>query len=145
MTGLAQTDWSLLLARIGDIGTLVLVTTLTVLINATGLEVETRTDANLDRELMLQGGANVVAPMLGGFLGYLSMNRSLMNFKLGGTNRVSGVAFALVSIALAWTGMDMIGYLPRPLLGGLLLFSVWLPAPLLELLHQAAAIIGGAT
>ena len=119
---LASTQWSLLLARVGDIGTLVLVTTLTVLINATGLEVETRTDANLDRELMLQGGANVVAPMLGGFLGYLSMNRSLMNFKLGGTNRVSGVAFALVSIALAWTGMDMIGYLPRPLLGGLLLY-----------------------
>jgi hydrogenase-4 component F len=29
------------------------------------------------------------------------------------------------------------------LLGGLLVFSVWLPAPLLELLHQAAAIIGG--
>jgi len=29
------------------------------------------------------------------------------------------------------------------LLGGLLLFSVWLPAPLLELLHQAAGIIGG--
>ena len=29
------------------------------------------------------------------------------------------------------------------LLGGLLLFSVWLPAPLLELLHRAAAIIGG--
>jgi hydrogenase-4 component F len=29
------------------------------------------------------------------------------------------------------------------LLGGLLLFSVWLPTPLLELLHQAAGIIGG--
>jgi hydrogenase-4 component F len=29
------------------------------------------------------------------------------------------------------------------LLGGLLLFSVWLPAPLLQLLHQAAGIIGG--
>jgi hydrogenase-4 component F len=29
------------------------------------------------------------------------------------------------------------------LLGGLLVFSVWLPAPLLALLHQAAAIIGG--
>ena len=29
------------------------------------------------------------------------------------------------------------------LLGGLLLFSVWLPAPLLELLHHAAGIIGG--
>jgi hypothetical protein len=29
------------------------------------------------------------------------------------------------------------------LLGGLLLFSVWLPAPLLALMHQAAGIIGG--
>ncbi|MCX6929907.1 MAG: hypothetical protein NT154_42855, partial [Verrucomicrobia bacterium] len=29
------------------------------------------------------------------------------------------------------------------LLGGLLVFSVWLPAPLLDLLHQAAAIVGG--
>jgi hydrogenase-4 component F len=29
------------------------------------------------------------------------------------------------------------------LLGGLLLFSVWLPAPVLTLIHQAAGIIGG--
>jgi hypothetical protein len=29
------------------------------------------------------------------------------------------------------------------LLGLLVLFSVWLPAPLLELMRQAAAIIGG--
>jgi hypothetical protein len=29
------------------------------------------------------------------------------------------------------------------LLGGLLLFSLWLPAPLLDLMRQAAAIIGG--
>jgi SulP family sulfate permease len=120
--GVAHTQWALLLARAGDIGTLVLVTTLTVLINATGLEVETRTDANLDRELVLQGSANIIAPLLGGFLGYLSMNRSMMNFKLGGTNRVSGVAFAVVAIGLAWGGIGVVGYLPRPLLGGLLLY-----------------------
>ena len=29
------------------------------------------------------------------------------------------------------------------LLGGLLVFSVWLPAPLLQVIHQAAEIIGG--
>jgi len=29
------------------------------------------------------------------------------------------------------------------LLGALLLFSIWLPAPLLELIHRAAGIIGG--
>ncbi len=122
MTGLAQTQWSLLMARVGDIGTLVIVTTLTVLINATGLEEETRTDANLDRELSLQGAANIVAPLAGGFLGFLSMNRSMMNLKLGGTGRASGLVFSLVAIVLAWTGMGLIGYLPRALLGGLLLY-----------------------
>jgi SulP family sulfate permease len=120
--GIAQTEWSLLFSRAADIGTLVLVTTLTVLINATGLEVETRKDANLDRELTLQGAANIVSPLAGGFLGYLSMNRSMMNFKLGGTGRVSGLVFSLVAIVLAFTGMGLVGYLPRALLGGLLLY-----------------------
>jgi hypothetical protein len=31
------------------------------------------------------------------------------------------------------------------LLGGLLVFSVWLPGPLLEVMHRAADIIGGRT
>ena len=122
----ARTEWSLLLRHAGDIGTLVLVTTLTVLINATGLEMETRTDADLDRELTVQGGANVVAPFAGGLLGYLSMNRSLMNYQLGATSRISGLAFAAVSIALAWSGLGLIGYLPRPLLGGLLFYFGYL-------------------
>jgi hypothetical protein len=29
------------------------------------------------------------------------------------------------------------------LLGGLLVFSVWLPRPVLDIMHQAAGIIGG--
>ncbi len=122
LDALKSTQWPLLLAHAGDIGTLVLVTTLTVLINATGLEMETRTDANLDRELVLQGGANILSPLCGGFLGYLSMNRSLINYRLGGTRRLSGLAFALVTIAFALAGMGLVGYMPRTLLGGLLLY-----------------------
>ncbi len=122
LEALQSTQWSLLLSHAGDIGTLVLVTTLTVLINATGLEMETRTDANLDRELVLQGGANILSPLCGGFLGYLSMNRSLINYRLGGTRRLSGLAFALATIAFALTGMSLVGYMPRTLLGGLLLY-----------------------
>ena len=138
-SGFAQTEWWLLLRRAGDIGTLVLVTTLTVLINATGLEAETRTDTNLDRELAVQGAANMMAPLFGGFLGYLSMNRSLMNFRLGSTGRASGVIFALFAFALAFSGTAFVGYLPRALLGGLLLYfgivllRKWLIATRLQL------------
>jgi hydrogenase-4 component F len=41
--------------------------------------------------------------------------------------------------ATAWDGVPAMALL----LGGLLVFSVWLPAPVLRLLHQAAGIIGG--
>lgn len=120
--GLAGTEWAFLWSHAGDIATLVLVTSLTLLINATGLEVATRTDANLDRELLIQGGANMLAPLLGGFLGHLSMNRSLINYQLGGTRRISGLVFAAVSLLLAMAGTELAALIPRALLGGLLLY-----------------------
>ena len=122
LSGFEQTEWLLLLGRLGDIGTLVLVTTLTLLINATGLEVETRRDADMDRELRLQGVANMTAALVGGFLGFLSMGRSLINYRLGATRRMSGVAFAVFTLLFAFFGMDVIGILPRPILGGTLLY-----------------------
>ena len=41
--------------------------------------------------------------------------------------------------ATAWDGVPAMGLL----VGGLLVFSVWCPEPLLQLIHQAAGIIGG--
>ncbi len=41
--------------------------------------------------------------------------------------------------ATAWDGVPAMGLL----VGGLLVFSVWFPEPLLQLIHQAAGIIGG--
>ncbi len=46
---------------------------------------------------------------------------------------------ARTSDATAWDGVPAMALL----LGGLLVFSVWLPAPLLRLIHQAAGIVGG--
>jgi hydrogenase-4 component F len=43
------------------------------------------------------------------------------------------------SDALAWDGVPAMSLL----LGALLVFSVWLPAPLLQLARQAAGIVGG--
>ncbi len=155
---LQRTDWWLLANRAGDIATLVLVTTLTVLINATGLEVETRTDTNLDRELGIQGFANVASSLAGGFLGFLSMNRSLINYRMGATTRRSGLVFAVMAVVLAWAGVGLVGWLPRPLLGGvlvyfgLLILDKWLvhtrgqlPLPdyLAMLLIAGVTVIGG--
>ena len=119
---IGRMDWSFLVRNPGEVGTLVLITMLTILINATGLEVESRVDADMDRELVLQGSANMIAPLVGGLLGYLSLSRTLMNQRLGGTTRASGISFAVMALLLAWAGMGLIGYLPRALLGGVLVF-----------------------
>jgi len=41
--------------------------------------------------------------------------------------------------ATAWDGVPAMGLL----VGGLLVFSIWCPVPLLQLIHQAAGIIKG--
>jgi len=46
---------------------------------------------------------------------------------------------ARTSDAMAWDGVPAMALL----LGGLLVFSVWLPAPVLQLIRQAAGIVGG--
>ena len=46
---------------------------------------------------------------------------------------------ARTSDATAWDGVPAMSLL----LGVLLVFSVWLPAPLLQLIHQAAGIVEG--
>ena len=43
------------------------------------------------------------------------------------------------SDATAWDGVPAMALL----MGGLLVFSVWMPAPVLRLIHQAAGIVGG--
>jgi len=42
------------------------------------------------------------------------------------------------SDARAWDGVPAMALL----LGGLLVFSVWLPAPVLRLIHQASGVVG---
>lgn len=125
---LAQIEWGVLGAHLASIGTVVVVTTLTILLNATGLELATHHDADLDRELRVQGGANVAAALCGGFLGYLSFNRSMINFRLGADSRVAGVVVALSAFLFALAGIWTVSWLPKFILGGLLLylgFMLW--------------------
>ena len=119
---LALIEWGVIGEHIAGIGTVVVVTTLTILLNATGLELQTHTDADLDRELRVQGGANVAAAICGGFLGYLSFNRSMINYRMGANSRVAGIVVALVTVLFALFGIWTVSYLPKPVLGGLLLY-----------------------
>ena len=70
----------------------------------------------------MQGLANVASAAAGGFVGHVSVSRTLVNIAAGGASRLSGVVVGLVALAVLIVGGDAVAYVPRFVLGGLVLY-----------------------
>ena len=82
------------------------------------------------RRVTRSSGCLILAALVAAFCGILKQLTRI----LPGTPRV-----VRVTGATAWNGAPAMGLL----VGGLLVFSVWIPVPLLQLIHQAAGIAAG--
>jgi SulP family sulfate permease len=98
------------------------VTASCTLFNTTGIEVATQREANLERELNVTGVANVLSGALGGYTGCVSISRSVLNFNTGGTGPLSGLTVAAVSLLMLAFAPTLLGYMPKFVLGGLLIY-----------------------
>ena len=115
-----RADWRALWPVAGDMGAVAVMAILGVLLNSTVLELATEVDADIDRELKMQGLANVASALAGGFVGTVHVPGTLINRAAGGTGRLSGVVAGLVALAVLMGGGQVVGYVPRFVLGGLL-------------------------
>ena len=115
-----RADWAALLPVVGDLVSVAIMAVLGVLLNSTVLELSTGIDADIDRELRMQGLANIASALAGGFVGTVHVTGTLTNRAMGGTGRVSGVVVGLVALAVLMVGGQVVGYVPRFVLGGLL-------------------------
>ena len=115
-------SWTQAPALAGDVLAVMFVTIINFLLNTTGIELSTRTDANIDRDLKVLGFANIVTAALGGYVSCTSLSRSLLVRTAGGSGRLSGLTVAAVSAALLIAGPAFVGYVPKYILGGLLFF-----------------------
>ena len=114
--------WNVLPSLAGDLLAVVFVTTISLLLNVTGIELATQREANLDRELSALGVANTMSAALGGYVGCVSLSRSILNRAAGANGRLSGIIVATVSAAMLATGPGFLTYIPKCVLGGLLLY-----------------------
>ena len=117
---LFRADWTAIGHAAAGIVPVVVVGVLHALVMATGLELSLGTEADVDRELRSQGTANVASALLGGIVGFASLSYTTLNHNAGGRGRVSGVAVGLFTLAALAGGAEVIGYIPRFALGGLL-------------------------
>ena len=114
-------DWFALGRIGGDIIAVAVLAILSILLNSTSIELATGVEADLDRELRMQGLANIASALAGGFVGHISVSRTLVNRAAGGISRLSGVVVGLVALAVLIGGGTIVSYVPRFVLGGLLL------------------------
>lgn len=116
----ARVPWSALPELGADFIAVMFVGTISILLNITSIEMSTKREAVLDRELKLQGIANLLCAALGGYVSCLTSTRSRLNFLLGKDNRVSGLMIAAMSAAAVFVNPVFLGYMPKCVLGGLL-------------------------
>jgi SulP family sulfate permease len=114
--------WQVLPSLAADIFAVMFVTAISSLLNTTGLEFLTRREANLGRELNTIGIANIAAAALGGYGSTIALNRTTLNYLAGARGRLSGLTVAAVSALVLFVDPGFITYVPKFVLGGLLLY-----------------------
>jgi SulP family sulfate permease len=106
----------------GGVLVLIAVSAIAILITGAAIEVATRSDADLDQELISHGIANLVSGLFGGLVGQNAIARSLVNRQAGGLSRVSGVFAGLLCLIVDILQPGLAGLLARPIMGATLAF-----------------------
>ncbi|MGC1777826.1 MAG: SulP family inorganic anion transporter [Xanthobacteraceae bacterium] len=114
--------WSSLPQIAGDGLAVIFVTVANFLLNTTGLEIATRGEANIERDLKVLGLANVVIAALGGYVSCTSFSRSMLVRTAGATSRIGGLTVAAISAAVLVADPAFLGYVPKYIIGGLLFY-----------------------
>jgi sulfate permease, SulP family len=119
---ISRYPWYTLPDLLGNLIAVIFVTATSTLFNTTGIEVATHREANLERELNVAGLANVLSGVFGGYTGCISVSRSVLNFNSGGAGRLSGLTVAAISVLMLAVAPMALGYMPKFVLGGLLIY-----------------------
>ncbi|MBI4781259.1 MAG: cyclic nucleotide-binding domain-containing protein [Oscillatoriophycideae cyanobacterium NC_groundwater_1537_Pr4_S-0.65um_50_18] len=123
LSTLFQANWQSIFAQAGKMMAILLITVLSLLLNATGIELATGRDLDLNRELRATGMANLLAGLGGGIIGFHGLGTSTLSYaKIGARSRIVGVLNAIGIAAILLAGASVISLFPKPVLGGVALF-----------------------
>jgi SulP family sulfate permease len=121
-SALDQINWGAVLRNLDKIGTILVLSVVSLLLNASALEVTVKQDIDLNRELLTAGFANLAGGLGGSPVGYQTLGMSTLAHRLGAKSRLVNLISALLCGAALFFGATFISYFPKPVLGGMLLF-----------------------
>lgn len=115
-----QIHWAIVFTQSGAIFALFAINAISLLLDASGIELMTRREIDLNKELKSNGTSNILTGLLGGIAGVHSVGNTAFTYQLSGCNRLSALAYAGFSLLALTLGPVMIQIFPLPILGGLL-------------------------
>ncbi len=118
---LALVHWPVVIVQVVNVATIGLMSTVALLLNASGLELATRREVDFDRELQAAGVGCIVSGLAGGLISYQQLSLSAMNQQVRG-GRLAPMIAALMCAAVLFFGGTALSLFPRVVLGGLLFF-----------------------
>jgi SulP family sulfate permease len=120
LENLSLIQWNTIFGHFDTFATLFGLSVISLLLNASGLEVIYKQDIDLNRELIAAGSANLVGGFLGCIVSYQALGFSAMANRLGARSRLTGI-FAGIFCGLAlFVGASALSFFPKPVLGGML-------------------------
>ncbi len=137
---LSDFKWSIFLEQLPAIGTMMILNTISVLFNYSGLEIIIKKDLDLDQELKTTGIGNIIAGLGGAPPGHLSLGGTLLSISIGSKSKLTNIVIALLCALTLFFGSEVLSFFPRIILGGLLfnlglsflvdwLYSTWSRVP----------------
>jgi len=119
---LKQVEWSVVFTQISSIGTVAIISAISLLLYASGIELAAHQDVDLNRELESAGIANLLASLGGGLTGYQTLSLSVLGHKMGANSRLVGIFSSVLCGVMLFAGGSLLSFFPRSILGGLVFF-----------------------
>ncbi len=115
-------NWPIVFENIINMSTIIIVSTISLLLNASGLEIASEVDIDLNRELKTTGIANLLAGLGGSPVGFHALSSSILAQRLGAKSRLVGLIFSAVIGFTLFFGASALAVFPKMIAGGLLIF-----------------------
>jgi SulP family sulfate permease len=119
---LRQVNWALILGQSGNVVAILMISVISLLLNASGLELTVRNDIDLNQELKSAGIANILSGFVGGPVGYQTLSDTALGHSMGTNSRLVGLTSAAVCAVALLFGASLLSYFPKPIAGCALLF-----------------------
>jgi SulP family sulfate permease len=106
-------EWKIVIAQLPTVGTILIVSIIGLLLNASAIELTVRRDIDINRELRTAGLANILATPGGGMVGFHYLSLSALSHRMGGRTATVGLVTAAVFALTMIIGTCSNGWLPR--------------------------------